>query len=270
MELIIYSPTTEQFIKSIDFNHEEIKKELQKSLKKYEGIVYTDDSISNAKTDRATLNKFKDAIETKRKEIKKLCLKPYEDFEAKIKEITAMVDKPIIAIDGQVKAYEQKKREEKRAQIIEIYNGLIGDLAELLPLERIFNDRWLNATFTIKNIETEISGYITKVCEGLKVIGELKTEFELQVKDVFLKTFDLASALTENTRLLAQKARMEEYEKQKSAEVKKPIEPAKKVQEHEPIIEPRQTIIFKVTATSEQFNLIREFFIKNNIEYGRA
>ena len=50
----------------------------------------------------ATLNNFKAAIEDKRKEIKKKCLEPYNAFEADIKELTALIDKPMLAIDAQV------------------------------------------------------------------------------------------------------------------------------------------------------------------------
>ena len=59
MELVIYKPTDDQFVKTIDFNFDELKQEITSALEKYQGLVYTDDSIKDAKTDRATLNKFK-------------------------------------------------------------------------------------------------------------------------------------------------------------------------------------------------------------------
>ena len=51
MELIIYSPAENDFIKNVEFNHEEIKSYLTEALKKFEGIIYTDDTIKNAKED---------------------------------------------------------------------------------------------------------------------------------------------------------------------------------------------------------------------------
>ena len=60
----------------IDFNFDEMKTELSEKLEKYNALVVTEDSIKDAKSDRANLNKLKTAIDDKRKEIKKLCLAP--------------------------------------------------------------------------------------------------------------------------------------------------------------------------------------------------
>lgn len=86
MELKIYSPTEEGFLKSIEWNHEEIKREVAERVRYYKNLAYTDDQIADAKKDRATLNKFVQELEATRKAVKKQCLAPYEDFEKKIKE----------------------------------------------------------------------------------------------------------------------------------------------------------------------------------------
>ena len=156
-------------------------------LKKYNGLVYSEDSIKEARADRASLNKFKDAIENKRKEIKRQCLKPYEDFEAKIKDIVAMIDKPIAKIDSQVKNFEQLKKEEKLTGIKTFYADRVGNLAELVPFEKVFNQRWLNATYKGSDIEKEIMDLFCKVESDLQVITELQTEYEPQLKDFYLK-----------------------------------------------------------------------------------
>ena len=85
MELKIYSPTEEGFLKSIEWNHEEIKREVAERVRYYKNLAYTDDQIADAKKDRATLNKFVQELEATRKAVKKQCLAPYEDFEKKIK-----------------------------------------------------------------------------------------------------------------------------------------------------------------------------------------
>jgi len=70
MELVIYSPKDDEFLTNINFNYDELKQELAVRLDKYRNLVYSEDSIKEAKADRATLNKFKKAIEERRKEIK--------------------------------------------------------------------------------------------------------------------------------------------------------------------------------------------------------
>lgn len=213
MELVIYKPTEDQFIKAIDFNFDELKCEISTALERYQGLVYTDDSIKDAKTDRATLNKFKDALEAKRKEIKKQCLEPYEAFEKKIKELTALVDEPILAIDSQVKSYEQAKKEAKKAEITEYYAAKIGSLASLLPFERIFSDKWLNSTVRIISVQEEIDALISRTASDLQTISDLKSEFEIQIKDVYLRTLNLSAALNEKTRQETIKAEQEEYKR---------------------------------------------------------
>lgn len=89
--------------KEIDFNDEEIKSQIKEKVSFYKNLVYTEDQLQEAKKDRASLNKFFTALENRRKEVKKECLEPYETFEKKINEITAIIREPIALIDKQVK-----------------------------------------------------------------------------------------------------------------------------------------------------------------------
>ena len=283
MELVIYKPTDDQFVKTIDFNFDELKQEITSALAKYQGLVYSDDSIKDAKSDRATLNKFKEALEAKRKEVKKQCLAPYEAFEKKIKELTALVDKPILEIDGQVKRYEQAKKDEKKAEITEYYEAHIGDLAPLLPLERIFSDKWLNATVKINAVQEEIDALITRTTADLQTISDLKSEFEVQIKDVYLRTLDLSAALAEKTRQETIKAEQEAYKQKKAAEQEAaeiaakaavaepeqgPVYVAPPV--YEPVyIEPTKTIKVIFYDTTEAFRSdMRALTEKHGITYG--
>ena len=47
----------------IQFNFDEIKLEISEKLKKFENLVYTDDQVKDAKSDRASLNKLKKALQ---------------------------------------------------------------------------------------------------------------------------------------------------------------------------------------------------------------
>lgn len=272
MELTILTPEEGKFLEKISFNHEELAAYLNQQLEKYKLAIYTDETIKTAKDDRATLNKFKEALDTKRKEIKKLCLKPYEDFEKQINRLIAMVDEPISAIDGQVKDYEKKLQELKRTGIEEYYNENIENLKDVLPLNKIFNECWLNVTYKMSSIMEEILGAIEKFKQDINTIESLKTEFELQVKDVYLSTLDLSKALNENARLIEQKKKLEAI---------KPPAPAPKI-EDKPLPLPEQIAInipeetgeiltrdFRIYATKTQIAMLRDFLIKNNIKYGK-
>jgi hypothetical protein len=205
MELIIHSPSEEGFIQEITFNHEEIKKELTTRLEKYKGLVYSEEEIKLAKTDRATLNKFKEAIESKRKEIKALCLKPYDEFEIKIKEIVNLVNEPVKDIDNQVKAFEEKQKQDKKKVIEGMYSDMIGDLIEILPLKTLWNEKWLNATYKLATISDELRKEIERVSSDLKHIESIKSKFETEMKNTYLNTLLLSEALAIKTRLKIRK-----------------------------------------------------------------
>ncbi len=279
MELVIYKPNESDLVQAIEFNHEEIKAELAIQLKKYDNLVYSESSIKAAKTDRATLNKFKDAIENRRKEIKKACLKPYEDFESKVKEIVAMIDKPIMAIDTQVKTFEQMKKDEKLDGIKQVYVDRVGDLAQLVPFDKIYNARWLNATYKGTDIEQEIIDLFTKVDNDLRVIDELHSDYDLQIKHAYLKNFDLTVALQEKNRLEEQAAKMAEYKrieaekraiKPTPAPESKPT-PAVELTQSEPQKAPTvYEMDFRVWGTKEQIMALRQYLQDNGIKYGNV
>ena len=131
-----------QFPKVIEFNFAELKQEITSKAELYKNMVYTDDSIKEAKADKATLNKFITALEDKRKEVKKQCLQPYEEFEKQIKELVAIVDEPVKLIDQQVKNYEEKKKADKLEKIKEFWESV--EHPEWLTCGKIFDQKWLN------------------------------------------------------------------------------------------------------------------------------
>ena len=92
----------------IGWNFAMLRAELQSRLDTYAGIIYTDETIKDAKNDRTTLNKVKKVIEDARKAYKARCLAPYDALEPEIKELVDMVEKQRVLIDETVKDYETR------------------------------------------------------------------------------------------------------------------------------------------------------------------
>lgn len=279
MEFKLINPQNENgFIQVIEFNFEELKAELTNGLEKYQNLTFTEETLKEAKETRANLNKFKEAIETRRKEIKNLCLKPYNEFESKVKELTALIDKPILAIDTQIKNFDNQRIEAKRIDITDFYNSVIEDMAEILPLEKIFNPKWLNATYKMSNIEKEIVETIGKVNGNLNVIDGLKLdpELALQVKDKYLTTLDFGLAMAEKTRL--ENLKKELREREASQEVVLPQEEQKTalndretvpaIENITPIAEKTYYKEFWVRGTKSQLMALGEYLRSKGIEYG--
>ena len=139
LEFIMQTNLTEALPATLEFNFEDLKSALAERMELYRGLVVTEDGIKAAKQDRADLNKLREAIEAKRKEVKKACMAPYTEFEGRVKELVQLVDAPIAAIDGQLKEYEEKRRADKRAEIrfaIDYFTmraekyAVIGELAQ--------------------------------------------------------------------------------------------------------------------------------------------
>lgn len=261
LELVLRTPIEELIPKLIEFNNKEIINQITPQLEQYKNITYTDEQIPIAKNDRATLNKFKDAIEDERKKVKKAYLQPYEKFEAQVKEIITLINESTQTIDSQIKTYEENKKQEKTDKIIAFWNENIGDLKDLININKVFSQQWLNVTYTDKKWQEDIIEFIAKVKQDITVITSLNFKQELQLKDYYFRTFDLAATLQEKTRL-------EESEK-KLAEL------ANK-QAQEPIVTPTQVnnelkqIDFRVWATREQLQQIQQFLKEKNIKYGKV
>ncbi len=271
------TPAIEQVIPpQISFNFEEIRSELAGKLQVYQNMVVTESGIKEAKADRANLNKFKAALADSRKAVKAQWNQPLCDFEGKMKELERMVDEPIGAIDRQVKAYDEAKKQDKRQQIERFFEGAVGDLEEVLPLSKIWNDRWLNATYPMKDIEKEIVERIRKTHSDIGIIVAMQLPCCDQMLSNYLETLDMSRAMEE-------KHKYEQAQKAKAQA--KQAEPAPSSPAEQPVAEavvntPQETareaapelrvLDFRVWVTPEQMQALKAFLLENNIRYGRV
>lgn len=205
----------------IDFNFEELKEEITNKSALYKNMVYTDETIKDAKSDRALLNKFKTALEDKRKEVKKQCLEPYNQFEKQIKELVAIIDEPVKLIGEQITEFEDREKAEKHEQIIELFNK--AGFQSFVTLEQIYDHKWLNKSVSLKSIEEELTNTVYRIGHDVTTINSLK-EYSFEALEHYKKTLDLAGAIAEGQRLADIQKRKLEHE----AEVKAREELAKK------------------------------------------
>ena len=302
MELEIYNPTKENTVKQIDWNFEELKKEITEKAEMYGSLVYTDENIKEAKADRAKLNKFIKVLEDKRKDVKKMMLEPYTQFESQVKELVSIIGEANDNIASQVKAYTEKLREEKREKVKEIYDKAMSvegaeGIAEILTFDRGFKESLLNSSTTFKSIVNEIEDLRDRVRHDLEVINADTREYQFEMKQAYLKNLDMTEAISvkqqfeENARKKAEyeakrKAEMEGRKAREEAEAQKVVQAGKQVVvEQQPeetqqeveatkiveatVTEERKfTVFFKVYGTQKQLRELKEFLTSNNIEYG--
>lgn len=263
MELQIYSPTADGFIKSIEWNHEAIKAEVAERVKHYSALVYTEDQVKLAKADRAKLRKFVEALESKRKEIKAQCLAPYEAFEKQLKEIVAIVNEPIALIDGQCKEFEDKRKEEKREAILAYWYAVLEEnkVPAGITFEQMFDEKWLNSSVKMTAICKEFNAKLERIEKDLETLAEMP-DIGFEAKEIYLSTLDINKAIAEGKRLVEMQKRKAEAE----AETKRFVESIPK----EPI-EPDTTakgwVKFQALLSVEDAAELKEFFNARGIEY---
>lgn len=271
-----------QFPKVIQFNFAELKEEITAKAELYKNMVYTEDTIKEAKADKATLNKFIKVLEDKRKDVKKQCLQPYEDFEKQIKELVAIVNEPVQLIDSQVKAYDEKRKAEKLDQIKAIWEE--SNHPEWLSCNMIFDNRWLNVTFSLKQVQDAITERLTQINTELTTLNSL-TEFAFEAVEVYKNTLDVNRAIAEGQRLAdIQRRKQEEAMRkaaaeaaEKEAEIRQAeiepevITPAEPVAMIEPDPEPADAsatwIRFEACMTTEQAYKLKHFFEEEGIQF---
>lgn len=201
----------------IDANFEEIKASLNEQLEVYRNMVFTEETKKVAKDTVAELRKGKKELSDRCKEVKKEYLIPLEQFMSKAEELAQMFDEPISFIHEQIDIFEKKRIEEKKVLVENIYLEMIpeSDLQEIIPLTRIYNSKWENATFKEKDIKAEMLEVKEKVKTGIATIKSMNSEIEEKAIDMFKTSLDALSVVTFINNYEAQKREILEREKEK-------------------------------------------------------
>ena len=218
LSLVIKRPENGEFLKRIYWNKEEFIELIKGIAKQYEGASYTEDQMKLAKEDRAKLNAIKKAISDRRIEIKKLVMEPYEQFEAEVKEVIALIDAPAAMIDRQIKEYEERTKEEKREALKEHFQERIGSLKDMVTLQQIFDPKWLNLSVSLKKAKEDMESKIYEIESNLETIeGMCEEKYLVAVKTQYIKTLDINEAFAEMKRL-KEIERIEEEKRRKKEE----------------------------------------------------
>lgn len=281
MELVLSTPIEQLAPKLIAWNNTELLAQVNKSLENYKGKVYDENSIAEAKADRAALNNFVKSLDSERIRIGKVYAAPYEKFKKEVDEVSSAVKSVALTIDEQVKSYETKKQEEKLAEIKAYFEDNIPvGLKPFVGYEKIHNAKWLNATVKMPAVQKDIDAILDKISQELATIETLKSEDEIELKTIYYNTLSLTEAIRTSERRKAERQRV--IEAQKAAAERKAAEEQRVAQQQAqqpaqpPVKEPEQqkdedapkfSIAFRITGTAEQINALDEFLKANNLKY---
>ena len=158
---------------SID-NFAEMKEALSAVLARYENVVYSEESLAEAKADKKELTRLRKDIDDRRKEIKRAYLAPYNDFEAQVKELLAMIDAPLDQIKSFVDQMDERDKMAKWGEIAAYFldkSAPLGSMARQVLDSPAFLDRkWLNKTTSPKTWKAAVDAKIAAAAWNLEQI----------------------------------------------------------------------------------------------------
>lgn len=290
MELI----TEKMEVGIVDFNYEEIKKQLADHAEKYTRLVVTEENIKEMTDVKNDLGKLETAIDTYRKANKKEMERPIKEFEGKCKELLSILKEVSDPIREQLEYYENIRKEEKEKEV----QTLIDEVTKKYELEKEFANqlviipKYLNKTQKEKDTveDLELRAKVLKEQQEQKrqleemkkqkldliqkTIEEVNKEFETDLK-ISEFNFLIDKVLDEIPKTIRARANYI-YQERKAEEQKKLKEEIEKAETIEVVEEKKEETkspkLFNFSlnvenCTGAKAKLLKEFLENNGFEY---
>ena len=208
-------------------------------------------------------------------------------------------------IDEAIKTHDENQKADKKKQLVAYFDSIIGDLAESVTFERVFDPKMVNASTSMKKAKEGIADGVQQIRTNIEtintVVGEPYRSFAVAN---YLQTMKLAGSMK-----LAQ--RMEQEDRRKAelaAEAEKAkaaapatsapaVEPPKPAAPVQPAPQPSSFVAaaekataatpapapapaespeklyamsFRAIGTKEQLMALRQYMKDNHIKYGKV
>ncbi|MDR1199824.1 MAG: DUF1351 domain-containing protein [Prevotellaceae bacterium] len=285
LELVV----SEKTLGKLTTNATEIYETVKLNIQKYDVLNYGETNIDNAKKDKATLNKAAKMLNDRRIEFEKEFTKPFAEFKETVNKTVKLIKECSDNIDIVVKKFEEKEKAVKRNLITEYWNKKDFNL---VTLNKIFNDSWLNKTAKISSINAELDAVIDKINSDIKTLEYLQDAETL--KAIYLDTLNLNTAIEHGKKLEANRIKVKqaaeqaakreaEIETENQAQIEElqvqsyiiPQEEIIEAKQEEAIIEteeenPAEELItrdYRITATTDKIIEFLEFLKNNSIKF---
>lgn len=248
------------------------------TLERYTPDNYSEENVEQAKADRAILNKAAKELNDRRIQIEREWNAPLQEFKGIVGDTVKMIADGSAKIDAVVKGVENKAKAEKRAAIEELWER---KGVTLLPLSKLWDDKWLNKTKRLPAIEKEIGEKLLKIEAELDTLSAVDTEDGEVLRAYYLDCLDLQRTLAYSATLKANRQRLQEEQARRQAEaeaqatreayVAPTAEPAPTAYEAPEAVIPEvleRTMV--VRGTREQLIALAEFMQAEGIWFKKA
>lgn len=261
----------------IESNMKEVKGYVQELNNYYKNVIFTEETLQQAKEEKAKVNKFKAQVADYRKNIIAEYNKPIRTFDDTAKETEKLLTETYNTINSQVVNFENEQKRKKEQQIKDYFEEYkIANNIDFVTYEQAK----INVTLTasIKSLKEQAKLFIDEIIDDLKLIEtqECKDEILVEYKQNLNVSKSIQDVANRHRLLEEEKKRKGELKEklvqQMSEEANKAIE-IKKTQEilQAPKVEEseeRFTMNFKVkNETKSRLRLIKKFLDEGGYDY---
>lgn len=267
----------------VESNVDKLVAFIEERLHNYSPEKYAGDADA-AKKDRTELNKGAEQVKAVRQSIQEL--NPYADIIARLANAEKLMKSGSEKLGDIVKARENKEKESKRKLVQAEWDSRDFDL---FALDKVFNQKWLNKTYKMEDVKTDIDSIISRTYRDLKTIEDFAGVDTETIKAHYLISLDIGETMDygaelQKKRVLAAKEEKERAEREHNkriSEQKKELAQEQKdysrrsavaglaaaAADIEPVQEEATDYVIKCSLTNIQLLAVKNYLTQQQIEY---
>jgi len=245
-------------------NKEKLDALVDAVVKKYSGIVVTEDTLKECKKTLTELRKLSKELNAKRLEKQRQYETPVKEFKAQIDAYINQINDVISDIKQGTDEFEEKRKAEKQEAIQNLINEMAGNYG-IDPETIEIDKKWLNKSTTMKKITEEIANKMKekqRLDDDWKIIkkyaqdkGMLADHYQTYI-GVF-SAFEIEKMIDEDADKKAEQDRSQAEElmfakavDEETGEIKQAI----------------QQVTFTIKGTEEQLNQVAAYLKNSGVE----
>lgn len=166
------------------------------------------DDVKDCARERKYLNGLANQIDNKRKDIKREYTHPLTEFEQEANRIRDKLKATAAKLQEVENVADQARRDRREVELKEHYEAFAGALVEVLPFEKILDQKWLNKSEKPKKVEQELESKTLRVIQEWENLKALNLENLAEAEAHYFEHLDFSAAVAYAQKLAEDKRRI--------------------------------------------------------------
>ncbi len=256
----------------IFYQLEEIGKEVDKALVGIEDMECNEENKQEVKKRKQEITKFKNLMETRRKEIKQQILLKYDEFNKKYEdEVKIKLENAEQILTSKYTKIEQEQIEKQKEelQLFAKEHFKANNIEDIVTFEDIGLKITLSAS--TKSLKEQVVSFCEKVANEVKIIN-MEENYSDEIFLEYKQCLDFIKAKTivhERHSKLEEIKQQQDKIKEKEEKNNKIVEEVEKKIEELEILPPKEIIEvqFKIKSTIDKIKKVKDFLEREGIDY---